>query len=176
MSTLLGHPFSVAVSIQTYAPETFDLTKPLVVTDVINPNPIHLPENTDLVDNDKLEALRTAWEKFILTPHAIDISHDNPDAETLTHRAFQKVAAEIGDASLIALVQAARFPIPPDYTISLAPKSADTNLARLEIIESLVPFRNIREMLLRCEDKWDLPIAAVRMASQRIDVPTARMN
>ncbi|NQZ14526.1 MAG: hypothetical protein HRT94_06870 [Alphaproteobacteria bacterium] len=172
----LGHPLTVAVSIQTYAPESFDLEKPLVVTDVINPNTMLLPENTDLVDDDKLETLRTAWKNFILTPHAMDITHGNPDSETLTQRAFQKVAAEIGDSSLVALVQEARFPIPPDYTISLAPKSADTNVSRLKTIETLVPFRNLRNMLLRCEQEWDLPVATVRMASQRIEMPAAKMN
>ncbi len=54
----LGHPFEIAVEIQTYSPTTFDKSQKLVVTDVINPNTINLPTQPDLVDDNTLETLR----------------------------------------------------------------------------------------------------------------------
>ena len=106
-------------------------------------------------------------------PHAIAITHDDPDSETLVDRAFKKVAEKIGDSSLVALIQNARFPIPPDYTIAL-PQTG--KLERQQIMESLVPFRDTLAMLKRMEATFDLPIATVRMSSQRLDIPTNRMN
>lgn len=171
--SLLGHPFHVAVTIQTYSPESFNLNTPLAITEVINPNFITLTPQTDLVDEDNLETLRKAWEAQILMPHAVSTTHDNPDSETLVKRAFSKISSEMGDASLVALVQEARFPIPPDYTIAL-PQTG--GLKRQKIIEGLVPFRGTLEMLKRMEENFDLPIATIRMTSQRIDVPTGPMN
>jgi hypothetical protein len=169
----LGHPFEVAVQIQTYAPKTFDLSEQLTITDVINPNAINLPTTADLVDDASLETLRKAWEAYILTPHSLDITHDNPDSETLVARAFAKIATEIGDAKLVFAIQHMRFPIPSDYTITLPQTEG---LERQKIIESLVPFRNTSAMLQRMEQTLELPIATVRLLSQGINIPVSRMN
>ena len=61
-------------------------------------------------------------------------------------------------------VENARFPIPPNYSLSL-PVMATKDRKRL--IKSLVPFKNARKMLLRLEEKLKLPIRVLNIASQR---------
>jgi|GEM_PF-3904010 len=164
MPLKLGYPFELSVQIRTFRAKSLDMSAPLEVTSVVNPNHISLERTVDLVDSESLETLRKTWVASLSDIPEVSLINEQGD---IAMAAFIKLSKELNRAALSH--EATDIPIPDDYTISLMPKTPETALQRQRIISGLVPFKKTKEMLLRFEETLDLPIATVRMASARVN-------
>lgn len=90
-------------------------------------------------------------------------------------QAAAMAAAKIDRALLTRKVEAMDMPIPERFCLTLPP---DGGIRRLEILETLVPFNRIREILIKREQNPEMPpighIAFEALQHQR--VPKNQIN
>ena len=133
-----------------------------VTGELISPFYFTFPSKTDVVDSKEIETLRKFWRDALTRRH--------PEADTtiknkpLEEKLRDIMAAAIRPAQEMtteeALVVAAKYPIPSEYVVVLPPKGKSL---RQEIIETLVPFRDTRAMLLRLENNLESPMRVLQI-------------
>ncbi len=158
---------SVTISYAQAATEQQIEQTGMAYTHIISPNSIRLPEQADFIEDVDLSVIRDAWvasQERIDSQRKIKIPHISEGVDKFVNAFFHKIGIEMSHASR-AFIQAAEFPIPPEYKINLPLAGEDF---RKELINAFVPFEGTKEMLLRLEGALDLPM-------RTIDVQTTRL-
>lgn len=175
MSELQGAYFSVSMKLRTAEVIPLPNTNRQEVL-------IHQPSATifsidDFVFQADADKLGQIWIKS-LTETTPSFFQDTSGDETPENRVMQAAAmaaAKIDRALLTRRVEAMDMPIPSRFCLTLPP---DNGFRRHEILETLVPFNRIREILIQREQNPEMPpIGHIAFeAQQHHAVPKHQMN
>ncbi len=136
-------------------------------SNVISPNFFVFPPQTDEIELSKLDTLRRVWLKArretsgLSFEDALRLREETPEEKL--ERLFARAAAP-SDAEEEKTILSAKYPIPATYGVLLPDASS---VLRREIIDTLVPFREVCAKLLRLEGTLDLPLRAVHISHDR---------
>lgn len=174
MSALQGDFFSVNMQLRTVETISIPNTNR---TEVLFDEPCATVFSiTDFVFQRDAENIRKIWIKSLTesTPTFFQDQYSNASPEEHVMEAAAMATAKIDRNRLVERVANLDTPIPERFSVVLPPTDF---LTREEVLETLVPFQRIRDMLLKREKNPDMPnVGLIAFEAQRSMMPRSAMN
>lgn len=149
----------------------------LEYSNLISENFVVMPPTVDTLDTTDLSLFRKLWLQSIDRGAEEDKLIAKPETtEEIFAHLLEQTQARHSKEMLAGFVSAAKYPVPSEYSVKLPELGASF---RKEVIGSLIPFINTRQMMLRLEDNLDLPMRSINIghaAIGSIDTLKATIN
>lgn len=135
-------------------------------SNLISDNFVVMPPTVDTLDTTDMALFRKLWLQSIERGQDEDKLIAKPETtEEIFVHLLEQAASCHSRKMEASLVSAAKYPVPSEYSVKLPDLGA---AFRKEVIGSLIPFINTRQLMLRLEDNLDLPIRSINIGHSAI--------